>query len=270
MSAQSLFSAFGYAANVLFLLAGLYVYVSLIRQVKVRRFSSPAESSKTFGFPEAILAALLMSLLLLNVAVAASAPTAELSTRDLAANLVITAVIVLILIGFLMLRGFDLDALAGFSRLGIVRAATTGAVLLLAAYPLIVVADAITRRFLEDGSARQNIVELFNGSRTMEQRVIIIVLAVAVAPVAEELVFRFFLYGVLRRYFGRLLGLVVNSLLFAAVHEHLPSFGPLFVLGSCFTLAYEWSGSLLVPMTMHSLFNSLSLVFLAFPEISQR
>jgi membrane protease YdiL (CAAX protease family) len=42
---------------------------------------------------------------------------------------------------------------------------------------------------------------------------------------------------------------------------------PLFVLGSCFAIAYEWSGSILVAMTMHSLFNSLTLAALAFPEI---
>jgi membrane protease YdiL (CAAX protease family) len=42
---------------------------------------------------------------------------------------------------------------------------------------------------------------------------------------------------------------------------------PLFVLGSCFAIAYEWSGSILVSMTMHSLFNSLTLTALAFPEI---
>ena len=47
--------------------------------------------------------------------------------------------------------------------------------------------------------------------------------------------------------------------LFAGVHVHLPSFGPLFVLGGCLTLAYEWSGSILVPMTMHALFNFFSL-----------
>jgi membrane protease YdiL (CAAX protease family) len=42
---------------------------------------------------------------------------------------------------------------------------------------------------------------------------------------------------------------------------------PLFVLGSCFTIAYEWSGSILVSMTMHALFNSVSLALLAFPEL---
>ena len=63
------------------------------------------------------------------------------------------------------------------------------------------------------------------------------------------------------------MGLVLNSLLFAAVHAHLPSFAPLFVLGSCFTIAYEWSGTILVSMTMHALFNAASLTVLAFPEL---
>jgi membrane protease YdiL (CAAX protease family) len=60
---------------------------------------------------------------------------------------------------------------------------------------------------------------------------------------------------------------VANALLFAAVHAHLPSFAPLFVLGICFTIAYEWSGSILVSMTMHALFNALALTALAFPEV---
>ena len=45
---------------------------------------------------------------------------------------------------------------------------------------------------------------------------------------------------------------------------------PLFVLGACLALAYEWSGSILVSMTMHALFNSLTLTALAFPELVQQ
>ncbi|PYI71592.1 MAG: hypothetical protein DMF08_08070, partial [Verrucomicrobia bacterium] len=74
-------------------------------------------------------------------------------------------------------------------------------------------------------------------------------------------------YGVLKRYVGCFFGVILSSLLFAAAHAHFPSFVPLFVLGSCFAIAYEWSGSILVSMTMHSLFNSLTLTALAFPEI---
>lgn len=270
MVAASLSTAIIAVLFFIWLLVGAIIYIAVIRQIGARNSPSSDESARTFGLPEAIVAALLISLLVLNVVVAASTPSTQLNTRGLVSNLALTVFIVLTLVGFLKLRGLNLDVLAGFSKISVVRAVSTGAVLLFLAYPLIVVADVIMQRLVGSGSSRQNIVELFNLSRTIEQRIMIIVLAVAIAPMVEEFVFRFFLYGVLRRYFGRFLGLTVNALLFAAVHQHLPSFGPLFVLGSCFTLAYEWSGSILVSMTMHSLFNSISLFFLAFPEITQR
>ena len=154
-----------------------------------------------------------------------------------------------------------------FFKISFVRALGTGIILLLAAYPLISLSNNIAQRLFGSGSSKQNIVEFFSGSRTIEQRIMIIVFAVAIAPVVEEFLFRFFLYGVIKRYLGRFLGITVNALLFAAAHTHFPSFVPLFVLGSCFTIAYEWSGSILVAMTMHSLFNSVTLTALAFPEI---
>ena len=271
MSFQALAPVLWSLATIGWFVVGLYVYVALIRQISVR--TAPGETApppRTFGLPEALVASLLMSLLVIGLVKGTAARAADLSTQDLINNFILTGIVVLILVAFLVFRGLDLDALAGFSKVGIVRAAAIGAILLLLAYPFVGLADTIMQHFLGQGSTRQNIVELFSGSRTMQQRIMIIVLAVAVAPAAEELVFRFFLYGVLRRYFGIVVGLIINALLFAAVHQHLPSFAPLFVLGSCFTLAYEWSGSILVSMTMHSLFNSVNLVLLAFPDLFQR
>ncbi len=279
MLSASLFTALAAALNLLFLLAGIYIYVSLIRQVRARRLTeaqaAPGEligtgPTMTFGLPEAILAAALISLLLLNFLASLSRSVMQLSTRDLALNFLFTLVVVFFVAGFLKLRRLDLNSLGGFSRISFLRAVSTGTLLLLAAYPLIALAEAITQGFFGTGSSKQGIVDLFNESHTLEQRIMIIILAVAVAPVAEEFIFRFFLYGVLKRYLGPALGIVLNALLFAAVHAHLPSFAPLFVLGICFTLAYEWSGSILVSMTMHSLFNSLTLVILAFPELFQQ
>ncbi|HEY2124200.1 MAG TPA: CPBP family intramembrane glutamic endopeptidase [Chthoniobacterales bacterium] len=256
----------------LLFLGGLYVYTALARQISARlpALNDETASLKTFGIPEAIVALVLISFLLLNVMASLSAPSAPLSSRDLVANLVLLLVLIFLLIGFLELRRLNVERLAGLSKLGIVRAISIGALLLLAGYPLVSAADAVTQRFVEDTASKQNIVEMFNASRTIDQRMMIIVLAVAVAPIAEEFVFRFFLYGVLRRYFGRFGALIFTALLFAAVHAHLPSFAPLFILGACFTIAYEWSGSILVSMTMHSLFNSLSLIFLAFPQLSDQ
>ena len=258
----------------LFFFVGFYVYVALVRQLSARTVLAeaiPVPEEKTFGLPEGIVALLLITFLLLNTVASFSTPgSSTLNSRDLAANIVFTLVVLVVLAGFLELRRLNVEKMAGFSRHGIVRSVFTGALLLLAGYPLISAADVITRLFSSEGSSRQTIVELFNGSRTLNQRVMIIVLAVAIAPIAEEFVFRFFLYGVLRRYIGRFAGLIFTSLLFAAVHAHLPSFAPLFVLAACFTIAYEWSGSILVSMTMHSLFNSLSLIFLAFPSLSEQ
>jgi membrane protease YdiL (CAAX protease family) len=191
----------------------------------------------------------------------------QLNARNLLENLLFTLGVVLFIATFLRLRGFDLSGLAGFFKISFPRALSTGVILILAAYPLIALTDTVTQRLFGSGSSRQSIVELFNGSRTIEERIMIIVFAVAIAPVAEEFLFRFFLYGVLKRYLGRFFGITFNALLFAAAHTHLPSFAPLFVLGTCFTIAYEWSGSILVAMTMHSLFNSVSLTVLAFPEL---
>jgi membrane protease YdiL (CAAX protease family) len=251
----------------LYLLASVYIYVSLVRQISVRRSTSPNGSTRTFGLPEAVLAAALIFLLLLNMSASFSNRSVQLNARNLLENLLFTVGLVLFIAVFLRLRGLDLSSLGGLFRITFLRALSTGTVLILAAYPLISIADAITQRVFGSGSSKQSIVELFSGSRTIEQRMMIIVFAVVIAPMAEEFLFRFFLYGVLKRYFGRFLGVTVNALLFAAAHTHLPSFAPLFVLGSCFTIAYEWSGSILVSMTMHALFNSLSLTVLAFPEL---
>ncbi len=274
MPSDSLFAALGAAPNFLlnvlfplYILAGIYIYVSLIRQISTARSTAFNGPTRTFGLPEAILAAALIFFLLLNISASLSSRSVQLNTRNLLENLLFTVAVVLFIAAFLRLRGLDLSSLGGFFRITFLRALSTGTILILAAYPVISIADAISQRVLGSGSSKQSIVELFSESRTIEQRIMIIVFAVAVAPIAEEFLFRFFLYGVFKRYFGRVVGIAANALLFAAAHTHFPSFVPLFVLGSCFTIAYEWSGSILVSMTMHALFNSVSLTVLAFPEI---
>ena len=274
MPSDCFFAAFGAAPSfalntffALYFLASVYVYISLIRQIGARTSEPSGSPARAFGLPEAILAGALILFLLLSISASVSRPSIEISARNLLANLLFTMFVVLFIVTFLQLRRFDLSSLAGFFKIGFVRALSTGIILLLAAYPLISLAEMITRGLFGSDSSKQNIVELFSGSHTIEQRIMIIVFAVAIAPVVEEFLFRFFLYGVIKRYLGRFLGITVNALLFAAAHAHFPSFVPLFVLGSCFTIAYEWSGSILVAMTMHSLFNSVTLIVLAFPEL---
>lgn len=254
--------------NTLLVVAALYVYISLFRQVAVRQVRGAAPlGEKQFGLAEAIAAALLIGWFSLNVIASVHSERSVFHTRDLIMTGAFSLAVILILTSLLQFRGFSVLSLGGFSRLGFGRIVSTAAVLLFAAYPLLFVGDEISHWLLGAGSSRQQIVEMFTGSETLQQRVMIIVLAISIAPMTEEFIFRFFLYGVFKRYLGRGAGLILNALLFAAVHVHLPSFGPLFILGGCLTLAYEWSGSILVSMTMHALFNFLSLSALAFPNL---
>ena len=265
------FTALAAVTNALFLIGGVYIYLSLIRQVGARELDSGVGSERTFGLPDLILALSLGTLFALNAAAGSPHPDKiALGTKDLLFNAFVSAGMFLFVAAFLRFRGLDVNSLGGFSKLGFWRTLATGGILLFAAYPLIALADVITRRVLGGETSRQGIVELFSGSQTIQQRALIIVLAIAIAPMVEEFVFRFFLYGVVKRYAGRFVGLAANSVLFAAVHAHAPSAVPLFVLGACFTIAYEWSGSILVSMTMHALFNSLTLVALAFPDFFQQ
>jgi CAAX protease family protein len=272
MLAGAFSSAVGNLFVALLVLAGLAVYLTLIRQIRGRTsMTNPPEAvapARVFGWPETFLAAALILFLLINIigSFERGSPI-PLDNHDLVANFLLTLFVVFFIAAFLKLRGIDIEALAGFSKISLKRAVSTAIVLLLAAAPLIALAEGLTQGVLGGESSKQEIVDLFNNSHTIKQRVTIIVLAVVVAPMSEEFIFRFFIYGVLRRYFGVAVGLMFNALLFAAAHTHLPSAAPLFVLGCCFTLAYEWSGSILVSMAMHSLFNSTQLIFLAFPEL---
>ncbi len=265
---ESLSTAVAAAASALFFVAGFYIYLRVIRQIGSRVPVSIGPEERTYGWPEVGLALGLATLFLFNaIAAASQGPKMVLRSNDLIANGLISLALLVFVAAFLKLRGMSVTALAGLSTWPLWRVILTAIVLLFAAYPLIFMADVISQRILGTPSSKQDIVQLFSDSQNLEQRALIIFLAVVIAPLVEEFVFRFFLYGVLKRYLGRFVGLFANAILFAAVHAHLPSATPLFVLGVCFTLAYEWSGSILVSMTMHALFNALTLTALAFPEL---
>lgn len=95
------------------------------------------------------------------------------------------------------------------------------------------------------------------------QRALFFIVGGLVAPVAEEVLFRGFLYTYCRRW-GVLTALAVSTAVFVAMH--LPRGLPVTQLvgGVVFALAYEYSGSLLAAILIHGLGNlaifSLSLL----------
>jgi membrane protease YdiL (CAAX protease family) len=93
---------------------------------------------------------------------------------------------------------------------------------------------------------------------------LIVGLAVAVAPVFEEFFFRGFAYPALKQRWGTWQALLAVSIVFAAIHFHVPSLGPLLAFAIGLGLAYELTGSLLAPITMHVLFNAANVAMLLY------
>jgi uncharacterized protein len=175
-----------------------------------------------------------------------------------------------VIIGTLLIlfhvRGIAPAHLFGLDRIRVRKVVWTGICFLLIALPLVFATNILISRWLrvDPQQDSQEIVQIFEGTTNPMKKLPIVLLAVIVAPLAEEFVFRGFLYGVLKRYFGSISSMLFTGILFALMHFHLPSLLPLFVLACALTLAYELSGSLLVPMAMHALFNSLTLVMVSF------
>ncbi len=90
--------------------------------------------------------------------------------------------------------------------------------------------------------------------------------AVLLAPVAEEMMFRGILYPVVKQFGYPRLALWGTALLFAAVHLNLVTFVPLLALAVVLTLLYEYTNNLLAPIATHLLFNALNFTTLLLLE----
>jgi len=106
----------------------------------------------------------------------------------------------------------------------------------------------------------QEVMRLVLEAEPWWMRGFIILLAVGIAPVAEELFFRGILLPPLSRGVGVVAAVVGSSLLFAAIHIHLAALVPIFVLSLACALAYIHTASLTVPIVLHAVFNGVSVV----------
>ncbi|HEY6167870.1 MAG TPA: CPBP family intramembrane glutamic endopeptidase [Verrucomicrobiae bacterium] len=88
------------------------------------------------------------------------------------------------------------------------------------------------------------------------------VVAIVVAPLAEELIFRGVLYPTIKQRGYPRLALWGVSLFFAATHANVMTFIPLTILAVALTKLYEHTGNLLAPITTHSLFNLANFLWL--------
>ena len=110
---------------------------------------------------------------------------------------------------------------------------------------------------------RQPVVELFLKEKGLAFLTYSSLFAAIIGPMIEELFFRGFLYGALKKYIGIFWSMTATAVLFAALHAHMVGFFPIMALGILLAYIYEKTGTLVSSITVHMIHN-LSMVFLVF------
>lgn len=80
--------------------------------------------------------------------------------------------------------------------------------------------------------------------------------AIIVAPFCEEIVFRGYLYPVMKKFSGPWIAGICSALIFAAAHSSMSALFPLFLFGGLLAYLYEKIGSIWVPIAVHLCFNA--------------
>jgi len=137
---------------------------------------------------------------------------------------------------------------------------------LLAVWPLMVamlIATTIMARLLQGPDfemPQHETLKTMTEYSSVSLQILLVFVAVVVAPLIEEAMFRGMFQTMIRSYLGRpWLAIIATSALFASVHEDITHWPALFVLALGLGYAYEKSGSLFRPIFMHALFNGAAI-----------
>jgi len=115
---------------------------------------------------------------------------------------------------------------------------------------------------LIDAFPPQALIQLFSEGGDPIAITLLVILAVVLAPLVEEIIFRGCIYRFLKSQTTVLPAQILSGSVFALMHANLMSFLPLVIVGILLARVYERSGNILVAMCFHACFNGFSLVML--------
>src|ERR1700736_85963 len=101
MTVDGFLSALSAVVYALFLVAGVYIYASLIRQIAARAPDSAPPPLRTFGWPEALLAFFLALFFLLSLSGGSPHKASRIGNRELIVSAAFTVGLLLAVAGFL-------------------------------------------------------------------------------------------------------------------------------------------------------------------------
>lgn len=176
--------------------------------------------------------------------------------------------VVVVLVGTALLlvqSGRTVEQQFGFDRVPIIRAVSWsllvfGAVMLVEAPLMNFILWLLKATHLP--YREQESVESFRHMDDPSTILLFIFQAAFLFPIVEELFFRGFLFPFLKKYTSTWLALILSAGVFAFAHANLGAAIPLWFLGMALALAYEHTGSLLVPIGVHACWNLVTAVSL--------
>ena len=132
------------------------------------------------------------------------------------------------------------------------------------AYIAVFIGSIISSFLLSTGEPKkenlQEIVQTLMTNDDISLKIAIALSAIIFAPLIEEVIFRGYLYPVIKRFSHPIFSCVITSLLFAVIHSNLEGLIPLFLLAIVLTIFYEISKSIWVPILMHACFNGVNTI----------
>ena len=197
-------------------------------------------------------------------------PALDLSVQSMSGLIMFQLSVIALTLAYLgYLRGFRISAIFGLRRLSPLKALGVGLAWIVAGGAvLLAIMELLLRLLLQAGFSmpeQQALVRALQTTPDPATAALTVISVVICAPIMEEILFRGLFYGVAKRFTHPTYAAIAVSVFFGAVHGNFLSLLPLTLLGLMFTMAYERTRSLLVPMVMHAVFNGaqMALIFYA-------
>lgn len=138
-------------------------------------------------------------------------------------------------------------------------AVLAGAVAALAFLPVMIGLTWVQQEAYEAAGIQFNVQELVLKVFQEDESTLLLFafFAVVAAPLFEEILFRGFLFGGLRRWLGPWSAAVLSAAVFALYHLEIDTLPGLFVLGLALAWLRERTGGLAAPIAMHACYNAV-------------
>jgi len=144
-------------------------------------------------------------------------------------------------------------------------ALAAGLMVFLAALPMVALSGFISTTVLRAvgvNTEQQELVDMLTRSDSRLLVAAMATLAVVIAPIIEELVFRAGVFRYLRTRVPGISAYLISGIFFSALHANAAAFVPLVMFGIVLAFVYERTGRLAICMFAHAFFNLHTLAIL--------